>query len=201
MTLIENTRYSELKNKPVFDSKGVKLGRVIDIVFSTTDSVISINSIVLGDSPFEEFLEKIGSKPDMDPIICKTYIKSIDEDIELTDTKDSIAEDFDKCKLDDTLWTFTKLAKLPIVDSNGNEIGNIIDVWFDSSGGIWFIVGGGTIEEILEKVGILPDIDLLVSPRTIKEFTQDAITITWNVDDIEAACENAPDSSEIMIRS
>lgn len=200
MIAFQNTRYSELENTTVTDSDGVKIGRVIDIVFDIEEPFLHPTSIVLGDSPFEEFLERIGAKPDDDPVFCISEIKSMYKKIQLDKTKQEISSKLKDCLLEKTQLTFSKLSDIPVVDSEDIEIGSILDVWFDKTGNVWFIVGGGIMEETLEEIGFLPDIDLLIAPRTIKDITDELIRLRWNLDDIRTTCENATKEDHIFIQ-
>ena len=67
MFQIANVKFSNMKNKPIVDSKGDKIGRIIDFHFTYTDGKMKFSSIVMGGSRIEEFLESIGAKKDIDP--------------------------------------------------------------------------------------------------------------------------------------
>ena len=82
-----------------------------------------------------------------------------------------------------------ELLRRPVTDSDGIRVGNVEDVWLEDDDSIWLVVGGNIIEEILGKLKIRPDIDLLVPTEAIDEVTDREITLKWTTFQLESTCE------------
>jgi sporulation protein YlmC with PRC-barrel domain len=183
-------KYSDLKNKRVVDAKGESIGKVIDFVFSYKKNIVDIKSILIGGSRVEEILEAIGAKPDIDPVFQVDCIDHIDEEaVHLHTTGESLKTTLDPATIEEDDMKLSKLAKLKVIDSDGLNVGNVIDVWFDESGELWLVLGGGFLEEALEKLRIQPDIDLLVPQDYIQDITQKEIHLKWTKFQLESNCE------------
>ena len=83
----------------------------------------------------------------------------------------------------------SNLSDIQIVDVDGEKIGKIEDVWFDETGSIWFIVGGGFFEELLEKLSIHPNIDILVPQDIVKSISPNAIRIKSTKDHLKTTAK------------
>jgi sporulation protein YlmC with PRC-barrel domain len=64
--------------------------------------------------------------------------------------------------------SFGELQKKRVVDADGVRFGTIIDVRFDEEGSCWFVLGGGFVQQTLQKLHIRPNIDLLVPAEWIE---------------------------------
>jgi sporulation protein YlmC with PRC-barrel domain len=161
-------KYSEIKKKDVVDSTGERVGEVIDGIFSYSNQRLELKHIILGGGRIEEFLESIKARPDIDPVCGVTDIDSISDKVYLKVTKDSLCKKLDKGVITDNDIKYSQLGKLKVIDSDGIKIGSVIDLWFDTAGHLWLVLGGGFFEELLEKLHAAPDIDLLVPHEFIK---------------------------------
>lgn len=196
-----NLKYSELKNKPVLDSEGENVGRIIDFVFHYEDNKIILESMLLGGSRFEEFLESIGMKPDVDPIINVESIDEIGDEVKLSISQEQMKTTLNSELLHDNDMTLSKLSRLPIVDSDGFKIGRITDVWFDNEDKIWLVIGGGFVEEILEKLKAQPDIDPIVPEEHIKNISEKEICLKWTKYQLESTAEEEFDKQKRELSS
>jgi hypothetical protein len=104
----------------------------------------------------------------------------------LKDTLDSDVIGANDMKMSD-------LSKIKVTDSDGFKIGNAIDVWFDTSGDLWLVLGGGFLEETLESLNAQPDIDLLVPSYAVKNMSRKDICLKWTKFQLES---NAQDEYE-----
>ncbi|NNF09065.1 MAG: PRC-barrel domain-containing protein, partial [Acidimicrobiia bacterium] len=80
------------------------------------------------------------------------------------------------------------LLRRPVVDSDGIRVGLVEDVWLENDGDIWLVVGGNFVQELLAKLHIRPDIELLV-PRDAVEKVSDEIQLKWSKFQLESTCE------------
>lgn len=197
-----NLTYSELKNKPVLDSEGVKVGRVIDFVLHYEDNKIELESMLLGGTRLEEFLESVGMRADLDPLIDIDSIDEISEEIQLSIPRKQLKSTLDSKLLHEEDITLSRLSKIPVVDSDGFKIGRVIDVWFDYEDKIWLVIGGGFVEEMLEKLKVQPDIDPIVPEEYIKSISEKEICLKWTKFQLESTAEDEFDKvkRELMSR-
>ncbi|MFW9907769.1 MAG: PRC-barrel domain-containing protein [Candidatus Thorarchaeota archaeon] len=180
-----------MMKKKVVDTSGEEIGNVNDFVISKSKNKIALKSIVLGGGRIEEFLESIGVKPNRDPVFQLDCISQIQEDgVYLTTKGASLKNTLDEGSIGKNDMRLTKFSKLPIVDTDGMKIGNIIDVWFDINGEPWLVAGGGTIEETLERIGVQPDIDLLIPMDYISDMGSKSIKLKYTKFQLESTCED-----------
>ncbi|MHA2071737.1 MAG: PRC-barrel domain-containing protein [Candidatus Thorarchaeota archaeon] len=197
-----NMKYSEIKKKPVVDSKGETLGTVIDFIFTIQDNKLLPKSIIVGGSRMEELLESIGVRPDKDPIFSVENIDVIGEDkITLTVDGATLCTTLDEGTISDADRKLSQISKAKVIDSDGFNIGNVIDVWFDDSSNIWLLLGGGFLEETLEKLGVQPDIDLIAGPKDIEIYTDKEIKLKWTRFQLESNCEEDYDRLKRQLAS
>lgn len=185
-----NMKYSEIKNKDVFDSNGERIGTVTDGIFSISGNKIDLKYIILGGGKIEEFLEKIGARPDIDPVCSVSDIDSISDKVYLKVDKDSLCKTIDKEVLAKTDVKFSQLGKWKVIDADGFKIGNVIDLWFDTASHLWLVLGGGIFEEFLEKIHAAPDIDLLVPQDFIEGLDKTSIKLNKTRFQLESTCES-----------
>lgn len=184
-------KFSELKGKDVIDNSGEKIGRVSDLIFSYADNKLELRSVSIGGSRIEEFLESIGVKEDDDPIFTFDCVDRFEENalhlgVECANLGPPVSVGEQEMKL-------STLSKMQINDSDGMKVGNIIDVWFDTDGHMWFVVGGGVFEELLERMKIRPDIDLLVPQEFIDNISESDISLKYTKFQLEATCQKEYD--------
>ena len=83
-----------------------------------------------------------------------------------------------------------ELLRRPVTDSDGIRVGYVEDVWLENDGEIWLVVGGNVIEELLAKLHIRDDIDLLVPTEAIEQVTDKEILLKWTKFQLESTCED-----------
>ncbi|MHA1448849.1 MAG: hypothetical protein ACTSP4_05455 [Candidatus Hodarchaeales archaeon] len=181
-----NCSYSELMKKNVIDKEGNKIGKnLIDVVFSPS---FEISHFVVGGGALEEFLEDIKLKKDVDPVFEVTNIDTITDSIKLNVAKNELGTVITGA-IPEGHYQLSKLGKKAVVDKDGKKIGNIINMAFFDDDTASFIIGGSTIQEFLEKIGVIPDIDLIVPLNKIKEVTGDEIKINLSQADLKTTLE------------
>jgi sporulation protein YlmC with PRC-barrel domain len=183
-------KYSEIKKKEVLDTNGEHVGEVIDCTFDVSKNRLEMKHIILGGGTVEELLERIGARPDIDPICSAQDIDSISDKVYLKTDKDSLCKTIDKGVFADTDIKFSKLAKMKIVDADGIKLGSINDLWFDKASHLWLVLGGSFFEELLERIHAAPDIDLLIPQDDIELITKDTIKLTRTRFQLESTCES-----------
>jgi sporulation protein YlmC with PRC-barrel domain len=183
-------KYSDIRSKDVVDSNGEKVGEVMDWIFGCGENKLNPKYIVLGGGRIEEFLESIGARPDIDPVVRLEEVDSISDKVYLKVDSDSLKKTIDPGVLDESDFTFSKLTDIKVVDSDGYKIGFVIDIWFDEDNMMWLLLGGGFFEELLERLKAQPDIDLLVPPHFIEDISKNEIKLSISKFQLESTCED-----------
>jgi len=183
-------KYSDIRSKDVVDSNGKKVGEVMDWIFGCGENKLNLKYIVLGGGRVEEFLESIGTRPDIDPVVRLEDVDSITDKVYLKVDGESLKKTIDPGVLDEADFTFSKLSDIKVIDSDGFKIGFVIDIWFDEDNMMWLLLGGGFFEELLERIKAQPDIDLLVPPHFIESIDKDEIRLTISKFQLESTCED-----------
>ena len=183
-------KYSEIRSKDVVDSKGEKVGEVMDWIFDCSNNKLDLKYIVLGGGLVEELLESIGARPDIDPVIKRDDVDSISDKVYLKVDGESLKKTIDPGVLTETDITFSKLSDIKVIDSDGFKVGFVIDIWFDLDNMMWLLLGGGFLEELLERLKIQPDIDLLVPPHFIENLNSNEIKLSITKFQLESTCED-----------
>ena len=83
-----------------------------------------------------------------------------------------------------------ELLRRPVTDSDGIRVGYVEDVWLEDDGTIWLVVGGNRIKELLAKLHIRPDIDLLVPSDAVESIEDNAINLKWTTFQLESTCQD-----------
>ena len=85
--------------------------------------------------------------------------------------------------------SFSELRTKTVIDAAGRWIGTIVDVRFDKEGSTWFVLGGGFVQQTLEKLHIRPNIDLLVPAEWIDNVGSEEIALKRTVVQLESTCQ------------
>ncbi len=186
-------RFSQMMKKNVVDSTGKNIGTVNDFIVSYTPNSVSLKSVVLGGGRIREFLESIGLRPDVDPVFQMDCISQIQDDIELITSGERLKTTLDEGSIGKGDMRLSKFSKLPIMDSDGMKVGNVIDVWFDINGEPWLVVGGGKLQETMERIGVIPDIDLLIPKEYIDNISEKDVKLKYTKFQLEATCQSEYD--------
>jgi sporulation protein YlmC with PRC-barrel domain len=185
-----DVKYSEIKKKPVLDAKGETLGNIIDFIFTLKDNKLIPKSVIVGGTRMEELLEAIGVRPDDDPIFSVDNIDVIGEEkVTLTVDGETLCSTLTEDIFAENDRKLSQISKVKVIDSDGFKVGNVIDIWFDEDSEIWLLLGGGFLEEALERIGVQPDIDLIAGPKDIDIFTDEEIKLKWTRFQLESNCE------------
>ncbi|MFW9806014.1 MAG: hypothetical protein ACFFFK_04735, partial [Candidatus Thorarchaeota archaeon] len=96
----------------------------------------------LGGGRIEEFLESIGARPDIDPVVPLEDVDSISDKVYLKVKKEALKKTIDPGVLSESDFTFSKLSDIKVVDSDELKIGFVIDIWFDKENVMWLVLGG-----------------------------------------------------------
>ena len=108
-------RLSELEDKDIIDSNGVKIGRAVDIDFDVDGSA----SITVGGGFFEEKLEDLGLIDDIDIIVPANVIQSIGKRITLNVSRGNLKDNLDRALEDSELREYRKQL---ISDRDASEL-------------------------------------------------------------------------------
>ncbi len=184
-----NRKFSELKSKTVVDKNGQNIGHVSDFVVAFSKNRLELRSVILAGGRMEELLESAGLKPNNDPVFGVACMDRVEETIHLACERNSLKSLLDRDAIEKDEIKMSQLAKLKVIDSDGFKVGNVTDVWFDRSDKMWLVLGGGFLEETLEKLGAQPDIDLLVPQEAINGLSKKDISLKWSKFQLKSNCE------------
>ncbi|NWF95994.1 MAG: PRC-barrel domain-containing protein [Candidatus Thorarchaeota archaeon] len=185
-----NVKFSDLRSKTVYDRSGKPIGRVADFIVKLAGNRVELKSLVIAGSKKEEFMERIGLKPDDDPVFQLDCVDRIESDIHLAVEGSSLRTMLDRSAMNADDVKMSALTKAKVVDSDDVKVGNVIDIWFDTKDKIWLVLGGGFLEETLERIGAQPDIDLLVPEEAVESLTKKQIRLKWTKFQLEATCKS-----------
>ena len=166
MDVTRSLNCRELRECDVVDSAGEKIGQISDMTFSF-DGELKLSQFILAGSAWEEFLESVGARPDMDPVFDGTLIKRLGDKIELNTSRNSLKSTLDEDAVPTGEIRLSSLEDMDILDENGVKVGRAIDIDFDVEGNASLTVGGGFFEETLEALGFKSNVDIIVPGSTI----------------------------------
>jgi len=176
-------KFSQMKGADIKDSEGEIIGKLQDAIFKKKDNGIELTKFLVGGSFWEEILEDIGVRPDVDPVFPLSALAGVSpKGLRLSVPKSKLkATTLDEDAIDVDEFKLSQLGKFKLLDEKNQRIGNIIDVTF-SRDAFQFIIGDGFIKELAEDLGLLADVDFLLEVAFIKEFSIEKKTITLNKD-------------------
>lgn len=186
----------ELKECDVIDSAGEKIGKIGDMTF-TFDGELKLSQFILAGSAWEEFLESVGVRPDMDPVFDSSLIERLGDHIKLNTSKNSLKSTLDKGAIPKGEIRLSTLESMDIIDENGVKVGRAIDIDFDVDGSASLTVGGGFFEETLEAIGFKSDVDIIVPGTTISSIS-DTIQLRVSKDSLGLTMDEALKSPEVV---
>ncbi len=189
MDLAQSLNCRELKKYDVVDSNGEKIGRIGEMTF-TFDKELKLAHFILVGSRWEELMESLGIRPDIDPVFNASHITKITDRIHLDTTTNELKLAIDPEVPPDEEHRLSNLDGMDIYDKEGLKVGNIIDIDFDADGMASFTVGGGIIEETLEAIGLKADIDIIVPANTVESIT-DTVKLFVSKDDLQLTMDEA----------
>jgi sporulation protein YlmC with PRC-barrel domain len=147
--MFDKLNLASLKFKLVVDPNGNKLGRIKDAVVNRHS--LSVRGFVIKGSVWEELLENLGIKKDVDPLLPIEIIEKIsDSNIVINKLSKELQNTMDPSTLTDDEVLFSSFKEMPIFDKNGDEVGFIIDIHFDNDK-IYYQLGGKKFIEFLKS--------------------------------------------------
>ncbi|MFW9963400.1 MAG: PRC-barrel domain-containing protein [Candidatus Sifarchaeia archaeon] len=195
MDIAKSLNCRELRDCDVVDSDGQKVGRINDMTF-TFDGQFKLEQFVLAGSAWEEFLESIKIKPDRDPLFDASMIRRIGDKVQLESNVNTLKTTLDKGAIPKGEIRWSELSKKRIVDMDEVTVGKAIDIDFDIDGTASLTVGGGMIEETLEKIGFKDDIDIIVPAETIESIGEQ-VKLKVSKDQLKLTMDQALKDSEV----
>ncbi|MFQ5833484.1 MAG: PRC-barrel domain-containing protein [Candidatus Thorarchaeota archaeon] len=183
-------KYTGLTKKQVIDAKGEALGNVIDFIISVDGTNLTPKSMIIGGGRVEEILETIKVKPDLDPVFDIEQIDVVEEDaVRLKVDGETLCDKHYETSIEAGDVKLSDLSKAKVFDTDGFKVGNVIDIWFDDEGEMWLVLGGGFFEETMEKLRIIPDIDLLVTSKDLDSVSMNEIKLKMSKFQLESNCQ------------
>ncbi|MHA1126142.1 MAG: PRC-barrel domain-containing protein [Candidatus Heimdallarchaeota archaeon] len=178
---------SDLRKKTVVSSDGLKIGRIIDVVF-TADC--KLHSFIIGGSRWEEIREKLGHIEDIDPVVPIESVKAIKEVILLDIPKEKLLNYTEEGAIPDNAVTYRTMKRNNIFDGREQRFGKIVNLVFAPTGEAAFIVGGSVFEEVIESLGIKENIDLFLPIVNVQEVIDKRIKLNKPIDELHLAADN-----------
>lgn len=193
--------FSHLTRMKVVDKDGKTVGKPGDALLDS--ETLQVKSLILFGSFLEEKMEDLKLKEDVDPIVP---LGSIAEE-KVSEKKIVLSEGHDQLEATSSGWTvpegtiqFSKLKKVHVFDKDGNKIGTVIDIGYHEDGTYTLVLGGGFMEEFLEKIKVFADKDLLVPQKSISELGMDKITIKHSRKDLKTTIEENVAPEQIIAK-
>lgn len=195
MDVTKSMNCKELRDCDVVDSSGTKVGRINDMTF-TFDGKLRLSQFVLAGSKWEEFLESAKIKPDKDPLLDASLITRIGDRVQLSTNVNSLKTTLDEGAISEGEIRWSELTKMDIFDQDDVKVGRAVDIDFDLDGTASLTVGGGLIEESLERVGLKSDVDIIVPAHTIDSVT-DKIKLKVSKEELRLTIDKAFENPEV----
>ncbi|MHA1737401.1 MAG: PRC-barrel domain-containing protein [Candidatus Heimdallarchaeota archaeon] len=178
---------SDLRKKAVISSDGLKIGKIVDVVF-TTDC--KLHSFIIGGSRWEEIREKLGLIDDIDPVIPVESIKTVKEVILLDIPKEKLLNYTDEGVIPENAFTYNTMKRKNIFDGREQRFGKIINLIFAPTGEAAFIIGGSIFEEVIESLGIKENIDLFLPITNVHEVIDKRIKLNKPIDELRLSAND-----------
>ncbi len=189
MEKLHGYKYSQLSRMRVHDVNGNDVGRVIDFTFTYEDNKVQIQHLILGDSRFVEFLEKIKLKPDVDPVVPWDNVEKIGKgtkiitlNVETDELKRTV---IDPDAIPSNVIQMADFSAKEIVGTDSKNCGKVIDVLFDSTYGTGLVLGGSWLEELLEDLKLISDVDFILPEGAIDRIEEDKVLIKLTKEDLD----------------
>lgn len=193
---------SELRKRNVMSRDGLKIGRIIDVVF---DSNHRLHSFVIGGSRWEELREFLGFIEDIDPVIPATSIMEVTEDsITINIPKEKLKHKLEEGVIPEGAFTYLGLKRTKIYDKNDQKFGKVVNLVFLPCGEPAFIVGGSGMEELNESIKFEENIDLLLPIEYIDYIDHKGIKMKARLSELQLTKDNKPmdkDTQRIYLNS
>lgn len=183
------TDFTDLKNRKVFGSNKKEVGRIIDFVLSDK---FEVTKLILGGSRIEELRERLGLKPDDDPVLPVEQLSKPTSDGHYT--LDHDGEKL-KSKLEEGVilkseYVFSDLRKRVVRSTDDSSVGKIVDAIFCEDDSICFVLGDSRFVEFLEKIGVTGNYDLLLPANEISSINEANIVINKTKDELKVILDN-----------
>ena len=178
---------SDLRKKTVISSDGLKIGRIIDVVF-TADS--KLHSFIIGGSRWEEIREKLGIIEDVDPVVPIESVAAVKEVILLDIPKEKLLNFTDEGAIPEDAFTYSSMKRKNIFDGREQRFGKIINLVFAPTGEAAFIIGGSVFEEVMESLGFKENVDLFLPITNVHEVIDKRIKLNKPIDELKLSADN-----------
>lgn len=197
MSMCELDEYrtiSELRKRSVISKDGLKIGRIIDVVF---DSNYHLHSFVIGGSRWEELREFLGFIEDVDPVIpIDSVMEVTDDSININIPKEKLKHKLEEDVIPEDAFTYNELKRMKIFDKNDQKFGKLINLVFLPCGEPAFIIGGTRMEEFAESFKFEDNIDLLLPIEYIDYIDHKGIKMKVRISELQLTKDNKPMDKE-----
>ncbi|MHA1440556.1 MAG: PRC-barrel domain-containing protein [Candidatus Heimdallarchaeota archaeon] len=178
---------SDLRKKAVISSDGLKIGKIVDVVF-TTDC--KLHSFIIGGSRWEEIREKLGLIEDIDPVIPVESVKTVKDVILLDIPKEKLLNYTDEGVIPENAFTYSTMKRKNIFDGREQRFGKIVNLVFAPTGEAAFIIGGSIFEEVMESLGIKENVDLFLPITNVHEVIDKRIKLNKPIDELKLSAND-----------
>jgi len=144
-----------------------------------------MTKIILGGSMLEELQEKYKLKADDDPIVPVDLISRQDgKKLYLSVSSDELSNKLQEGAIALGESQFSKFKNTTVVSKDGEKLGRIIERILHSDNKLSFILGDSPLKEFAERIGLTPDVDLLVPNHYIDGYKGESLQLSVGREDL-----------------
>ncbi|MHA2100864.1 MAG: PRC-barrel domain-containing protein [Candidatus Kariarchaeaceae archaeon] len=181
--MITNTNLSNLRYKRVIDSNGNDIGTINDAVINR--DTMDVRGFVIHGSKFEEMMEDLKIRSDVDPLVLIESIVQIDTNyINLNITKEELPNAMAPGEITEDEILFSKLQKIPVVSNQDQNIGIFADIFFDESGFETYSLGGQAFHKMLNVYNCSENLNYVIDKKLVTQ-TDSGYKINVEIQEIE----------------
>ncbi|MHA2296892.1 MAG: PRC-barrel domain-containing protein [Candidatus Hodarchaeales archaeon] len=181
--VLDNESLSSLSLRKVVDGNGKTIGRIKDAIVNKKDLIF--RGFVIHGSKWEEMLEDINIKQDVDPLITPDLVVTInDSTIVLNKPENELPNAMAPGTLAENEMFLTDLRKIPLKDPSGKNIGILTDIFFEKDEKVAYQIDGKEFIIFLSQYFLSRDLNYVISPAKIK-FMEDHYQLQETIRNIE----------------
>ncbi|MHA2029400.1 MAG: hypothetical protein ACW99Q_08410, partial [Candidatus Kariarchaeaceae archaeon] len=136
-------------------------------------------------SKFEEMMEDLKIRSDVDPLVLIESIVQIDTNyINLNITKEELPNAMAPGEITEDEILFSKLQKIPVVSNQDQNIGIFADIFFDESGFETYSLGGQAFHKMLNVYNCSENLNYVIDKKLVTQ-TDSGYKINVEIQEIE----------------
>lgn len=181
--VIQDKSLKQLSQRVVLDAEGKKIGRIKDAIVDKKN--LDLIGFVIHGSKWEEMMEGLGIKKDVDPLVSNDLITNVDDSsIILNKSKRDLPNAMVSGTLTEDKILFSDIRKVPLQENSGKDIGIFTDIYFNNIGEASYKIGGKDFLIFLKNHYFSENLTYVVSPTKVS-FTEGKYILKGELKDIE----------------